>query len=112
MPPEIVFVRTAVASLGGGSTCATEMPTSLALNVLPETATLPSEPKRSIPVDVNPEPVYAFPLTLFPETVATAPRLICIPFWATTFVGPTPVIVFPVIVAAEPALSTMIPVFW
>ncbi len=82
------------------------------MNVLPETVTLPSAPKRSIPVEAVRRAVYAFPLTLFPETVATALRLICIPFWAITLVGPTPVIVLPVIVATEPASSTMIPVFW
>ena len=56
--------------------------------------------------------MYAFPETVLPETVAVAPRLIWIPFWAITVVGPTPVIVFPVIVAAEPKPSTTIPPFW
>ena len=43
-PPEIVFERTAVVSPDGGSTSEAAIPTSFAVNVLPETVTLPSAP--------------------------------------------------------------------
>jgi hypothetical protein len=56
--------------------------------------------------------LHSLPLTVFPVTVAKAPSLTWIPFWAIAIVEPAPVTVFPVIVPIEPAPRTVIPFFW
>ena len=49
---------------------------------------------------------------MFPDTVALAPLVTVMPFWAITSVLPLPTIVLPVIVLTDPTPFTEIPVFW